>query len=137
MNVGLKTNDETQSLHFKDIERFPDGSGYGATILVRSRGFSVATRFYFEPQPLEAFLVGLKMMDRSLKGKAMLKPLWEGHFVEFEMGTLGRVRVRGEIIEYSHMRQSLHFAFETDQTCLSPFIRDLEKWREMPAASED
>lgn len=133
MKIKLKTNSDDHGLEFLDVERFSDGSGYCAVIMVHSRGFSVEIPFYFEVHPLDAFIENLEKMNQSLIGSARIKPFYEEHFIEFEINALGHVRIRGEMIEYSDMPQRLKFEFETDQTCLSPFIHDLRKWREIKA----
>jgi len=64
-------------------------------------------------------------MDRALTGSALLKPLYEDHFIELQVDNSGRVTIRGELHEYSASPQHLRFQFETDQTCLAPLVADL------------
>ena len=133
MDIALATNTDNPTLQFRNVGRFSDGSGYSAELIVRSRGFSVELPFYFEVEPLQKFINNLEGMGRSLKGKAILKPMYEDHFIEFEMGSSGHVIVRGQMIEYSEMSQSLKFEFQTDQTCLAPLVQDLQKWQQINA----
>jgi hypothetical protein len=133
MKIKLKTNKDDECLEFCDIERFSDNSGYSATLVVHSRGFSAEVPFNFEINPLEKFIIALEDMNHTLHGKARLKPNYEDLFIELELDNLGHLRVRGEMIEYSHMPQCLKFEFETDQTCLEPFIHNLKMWQKIPS----
>jgi len=133
MKIKLKTNQNDECLEFCNVERFSDGSGFSATLVVRSRGFSAEVPFSFEINPFDKFIVALEEMNHLLHGKARLKPNYEEPFIELELDNLGHLRVRGEMIEYSHMPQSLKFEFETDQTCLKPFIHDLKMWQDIPS----
>jgi len=131
MDIALATHTDNQTLVFRNVGRFSDGSGYRAELLVRSRGFCVEFPFYFEVEPLRGFIEQLEQMDQTLKGKAVLKPMYEDHFIEVELSSAGHVTVRGQVIEYSEMPQSLKFEFNTDQTCLAPLIRELKKWQQI------
>jgi hypothetical protein len=125
MDVVLRTNTSDPALALRDVQRFADGSGFKTLLVVRSRGFVAEDSFYFEPEPLAAFLEALERMDRTLSGSALLKPVFEEQFLELEMGRLGRVTVRGELHEYSASPQHLRFEFETDQTCLATLVADV------------
>jgi hypothetical protein len=81
--------------------------------------------FYVEEYSLSKFTQDLFEMDRSLKGTATLKPLYEHNFVAFTMTETGQVHVEGKVEEYSHLENRMIFGFTTDQTCLGPFARDL------------
>jgi hypothetical protein len=37
------------------------------------------------------------------------------------------VLVEGDLVEHGHMEQRVQFAFQTDQTCLRPFIAKLRE----------
>lgn len=131
MDITLATNTENPTFKFQNITRFQDGSGYGAEVFVRSRGFSMELPFNFETQPLDRFIANLESMNQSLEGNAILKPIYEDQFIELKMGSTGHVIVRGQFTEFTEMPQSLNFAFQTDQSCLAPFIRELRQWRKL------
>lgn len=126
MDLVLQTNTDNPSLALLGAERFSDGSGYAATLSVSSGAYSVKYPFFFEEHPLNEFIASLSEMQRTLSGVARLKPMWEPQFIEFRATTLGHVLVRGELPGHSQHHQSLVFAFETDQTCLAPFIGALK-----------
>jgi len=134
MNVILRTNQADLCLALNAVQRFGDNSGYRAMLEVRSRGYQVRAPFSFEPSPLDQFILQLENMDRNLKGTARLKPMFEDHFIELTITNTGRVIVHGEIYDYSEHPQHLAFAFETDQTVLTPLIRDLKACRALAAA---
>ena len=108
------------------MKRFKEGSGYISLLVVRSGAFQAEKFFYFEEPVFEQFLEQIIEMNRTLSGKAILKPYYEPEYIAFEMLTAGHVQVTGELFEYSAPAQHLEFGFETDQTCLSPLITDLQ-----------
>jgi hypothetical protein len=90
--------------------------------------------FYIEVEPMREFIANLDEMDKNLKGKAVLNPMFEDDFIELEIDeSTGHVKVRGEMFEHSEMPQNLTFEFQTDQTCLAPLVRELKKWQLIPA----
>ncbi|HYJ46194.1 MAG TPA: hypothetical protein VEV81_06235 [Pyrinomonadaceae bacterium] len=126
MNVILRTNTSNPQLELRDVKRFKEGSGYISLLVVRSGAFQAEKFFYFEEPVFEQFLEQIIEMNRTLSGKAILKPYYEPEYIAFEMLTAGHVQVTGELFEYSAPAQHLEFGFETDQTCLSPLITDLQ-----------
>lgn len=88
--------------------------------------FSAKKSFYFEEGMLDQFLSHLIDMNRTLSGKAILKPYYEPDYISLGMQTGGHILVSGELFEYSLSSQHLEFGFETDQTCLNQFIADLK-----------
>ena len=133
MDIVLRTNKTSPKLEIRDIERFGDGSGFKAYLIVISGGFCAEHRFYFEADSLASFTDALEGMDQTLKGSAKLKPLYEEDYIELEMSTGGHVIVRGELFEYAPESQHLKFEFVTDQTCLSPLVSDLKKCANLDA----
>jgi hypothetical protein len=125
MNVLLRTNTSNPHLELRAVKRFKDGSGYSTLLIVRSGAFEAEKSFYFEEPVFDQFLEQLIEMNRTLSGKAILKPYYEPEYIAFEMLTGGHVLITGELFEYSAQSQHLKFGFETDQTCLSPLIADL------------
>ena len=114
MDVALAANTDNPTLQFRNVSRFSDGSGYGVELLVRSRGFSAGLPFYFEVGSMRESIANLDQMDKTLKGKAVLTPVFEDDFIEFEIDeSTGHVEVRGEMFEHSEMPQS--FTFDSKQ----------------------
>jgi hypothetical protein len=126
MDVILQTQSTDPSLDFVGVTRFADGSGYVARLRVRSRGFILDRSFYFDGPGLADFVEALGAMDRCLSGTAELRTPYEDHYIRLALGPRGRVAVTGEIREYSGFDQLMRFGFETDQTVLGPFARDLD-----------
>lgn len=127
MDITLRTNKTNPKLEIRDIYRFRDGSGFKSLLIVNSGGFDAERPFYFEEPILANFIEALEGMDRSLKGSAKLKPLFEDDYVELEMTAGGHVIVRGELFEHAPESQHLKFEFVTDQTCLSPLIAEMKR----------
>ena len=123
MNIVLATNKQDPLLELRNCEKFHDGSGFKAEVFVRSGGFALETTFYFESFPLKQCIENLSEMAETLKGSALLKPMWEDDFIKFEMLGLGHLAVTGEFTQYSPYEQKLKFGFETDQTAILP-LRD-------------
>jgi hypothetical protein len=125
MDIILQTNSHEKRLELRNCKKFGDGSGYAVSIFARSGNFSAEIDFYFEEYPLEQFLKNLALMSRTLKGTAILKPMWEDDFVEVKALNLGHISVTGELSQLSDYSQKLSFGFETDQTALAPFVEQL------------
>ena len=127
VTIALQTGLTHQACEIRSIRFEKIGSNFYSELFIRSAGFEVARPFWFEPFCLIRFLEGLKTMDASLAGHAVLQPLFEEDHVDFEMQPLGKVRVSGEISDRDDPPNALIFGFITDQTCLKPFISDLAK----------
>ena len=125
MNVRLQTKTEDPSLEFVNLARFEDGSGYCTDLVVVAHGFSARLYFCFETHPMDVFMEQLRAMNATLRGKAVLKPLFEDPYIVLEMQNLGHVHVSGELMRYGELTQRLEFEFMTDQTVLQPLIEDL------------
>ncbi|ATC23366.1 WapI family immunity protein [Caulobacter vibrioides] len=125
MDVILATHTDNPFLAMTNIERYADASGYGCNLTVRSAWLSAVYPFHFEPYPLAEFIAALRELDRTLKGQATLKPMWEDHYLRFEGDGIGRVRVSGLLFDCGGNDQQVRFSFEVDQTCLARFVADL------------
>ena len=126
MDIKLKTNTEDPKLEFLNIEKYDDNSGFGATIHVLSNGFSVKVFFAFEQWSMEEFISQLEKCDLTLSGQATLKPQWDNCHIAFTIKSGGQVVVSGFLYQ---SEQELKFEFVTDQTCLSPLIKDFKSWQ--------
>lgn len=124
MDIVLRTNDENY-LGFRQVQRYSDRSGFGASLVVRTHGFCAELLFAAESEPFVAFIEALEEMDRSLTGKARLEAVFEDPYIELELDHTGKVRVSGDLVAYGSPTQRLQFEFMTDQTALGPFARDL------------
>jgi hypothetical protein len=130
MDTALTTNAPGASLTFRGITRYPGETGYSVVLAIESTPFAASLPFSFEPHPLEVFLRELRRLNKTLHGSATLKPMWEPDFVRFEGNGRGHIIVAGEL---GYSEQHLRFGFETDQTCLTPLIRDVEGWPQLAA----
>jgi hypothetical protein len=126
MDVVLQTNTTDPMLGLLDITRFDDGSGYVAKLRVSSRGFMVDRPFYIDESGLVDFVKAIGAMDRTLTEAAELRAPYEDDFIRLELRLRGSVAVTGEVRECSDWEQRLRFGFDTDQTVLGPFARDLQ-----------
>jgi hypothetical protein len=126
MNIELQTNTEDPTLEFLNIEKYDDRSGFGATINVASNGFSAKVFCTFGEWPMDEFISQLESCNNSLSGQATLKPEWDNWFITFTVKNNGQVEVNGMLYSAD---QELKYEFITDQTCLSPLIKDLKEWQ--------
>jgi hypothetical protein len=127
MDIKLKTNSEDKILEMNNIKLLEDNSAYKMNLDIYSRAFSVSKEFYIEPMQMDKFLKEIEEMNKTLKGLALMKPLYEEEYIEFSCDKIGHINVKGEIFEHSEISQHLKFEFVTDQTCLPDFINDLRK----------
>lgn len=124
MDVTLQTNSDNPSLTLRSCHRL--GSDFGCVLAICSGPFSGEVDFYFEDYALRRFIDDLRAIDVSLRGTARLKLEFEDPYLELEGDGLGHVQVRGHLLQTGQMMQRMEFGFLTDQTCLRPFIRDLQ-----------
>jgi hypothetical protein len=122
--IELQTHRDATSLRLSNIEKFSDSSGYRCDLSVRSGGFVCERPFYFDDWHLSEAIKMLRTMIECMPGEAVLKGMWEDHFIRFKVNHLGHVVVSGELFEYAELAQSIKFAFRTDQTVLDPLLRD-------------
>ena len=85
----------------------------------------------FERDVFDIFRAAVEAMGRCLIGSARLQPRYERGFVELTMGRAGAVLVSGEVVRAAEFSQLLRFEFRTDQTCIAPLARDLDKCAKM------
>src|SRR5690348_3582945 len=127
MNIRLHIHTVNSLLEFRDVGRSPDGRAYAARLFVETGSFGGHLHVDYEKECLDRFIRELEDMDRTLTGSATLKPLYDHDFITLKLDGVGHVAVRGELPDYSGGRfQQLVFEFETDQTSLAPFIRELK-----------
>lgn len=126
MDIVLATSTENPSLALKNIERYEDDSGFGCLLSVRSNWLAVDYPLSFEVHPMSQFIAALGDLDRTLKGEAILKPMWEEQYIRLAGDGSGYIIVSGELVDHSENEQHVRFRFSTDQGCLSRFIADLK-----------
>jgi hypothetical protein len=68
-------------------------------------------------------------MERELAGDARFEEEFEhDQFLCLAMARHGHVLVSGRLRLFSDLPNELSFGFQTDQTCLAPFIHALEQF---------
>jgi hypothetical protein len=126
MDIELRTYDPDCRLALREFVDQGGTAGYAAWVEVSSYGFAGRQLVGFHASHLTQFVEALAAMDRTLKGTARLTSDYEANYVEVAVGATGGVTVSGELHDYRAPEQLLRFAFHTDQTCLSPFVRQLQ-----------
>ena len=126
MNINLQTNSQSKKLELQNIKK--TGNNYKCFLIVNSRGFCVSRSFSFSDYYLKLFLENIIEMNLTFAGEAILKDGdYDDDYISITCEKTGHISVSGELIEYSEHPQSLNFCFQTDQTVLSPLIRDISK----------
>lgn len=125
MQIDLQTYDEQRQLSFRSLKR--TGNSFSGIVRIQSGGFSAERPIYFELHNIQSFCDQLESLDRLNPGTAKLRGDYEDDYLEFELLSNGHVHVTGELVEHSELGQHLEFGFQTDQTCIRPFLRDLHK----------
>jgi hypothetical protein len=125
MDIELRTHDPERQLALREVHPEDDHPSYRARIIVRCDGILADRPFWIERHCVATFLDQLHTMDRTLSGRALLQPLYDGDHVQFELSRTGALTVAGELgyASTSHLR----FEFTTDQTCIRPLIADVER----------
>jgi len=113
-----------RALELQDLHLLKGGTDYQCRLVVRSDGFQLERLFWFEPFCLRSFLNALNQIDSTLTGTARLQPLHEDDYIQFQATQHGHIVVSGEVRADP---QYLRFEFETDQTCVRPFVTALRK----------
>ena len=127
--IVLATNSGDPALELRDVERFADGSGFSSEMFVCCHGFSALRRFYFSERSFRAALKALRRMDEQLQGEARLDEDYEhDQFLQFAVDSRGHVTVSGQLVLLDGRSNRLSFTFDTDQTCLAPFVRALDSF---------
>lgn len=115
MSISLNTHREDQLLELSDLEPT------SLSLNIRSGTFTGLGDFHHvDTSWLKDFVENLKTISKN-PGVAVLVDL-DGNELRFQTDHL---TVSGRIIEPARNRQELQFSFETDQTCLPPFITAL------------
>jgi hypothetical protein len=127
--IVLATNTDDPALAFRQLRRFGNGSDFTCELHIRAHGFVAQRPFYFSERSFRSALDALRYMHRELTGKARFEEEWEhDQFLQFAMASSGHVIVSGRLVLLSGEPNELSFTFQTDQTCLGPFIHALEQF---------
>lgn len=129
-SIELQTYDAQKVFRFLDVEVDHKAGELSAILEVQANGFGCKKKIWMGFLP--GFLQELEAMDSGKIGKARMWDDWtfipepsdDNNHITFSLDTLGHVLVSGTIVEGDYS-QRLQFCFQTDQTILRPFIRDL------------
>ena len=123
--VSLATNSE-------DILELSDFKRFGFSVHAWTHGYGAKEFFYFwyhDLDALENFIAGLKKIVSDNGGHVTIKAEMDNE-LHFKLNELGHLAITGILKSYDYaFKKQLEFGFRTDQTCLEPFIRDLERVR--------
>lgn len=122
--IELKTNRETERLSF--ATRYLVQINFTFDLTVLSDGFSGTSHFCVRRGQLENLCSDLATMKQTMSGKTTLEDNDSDASVSFEMKPNGQIIVYGQV-GGSHEENYLKFSFQTDQTCIEPFLTDFHK----------
>ncbi len=121
--IELKTNTETERLSFATRYLVQINFTFDLTLL--SEGFSGTSHFCIRRDQLEKMCADLTNMHLTLSGTTILDDNDSDGFVEFVMEQNGQLNVSGQI-GGTHEDHFVKFKFQTDQTCIPPFVQDFK-----------
>jgi len=121
--IELRTNTKTERLSF--ATRYLVQINFTFDLTVLSEGFSGVSHFCVRRNQLEKMCADLTNMNLTSSGKTLLDDNDSDAFVEFEIEPNGRINVRGQV-GGTHEDHSVKFNFQTDQTCIAPFVADFK-----------
>ena len=121
--IELKTNTETERLSF--ATRYLVYINFTFDLSVLSDNFSGTSHFCVRRDQLEKMCSDLTNMHLTLTGTTILDDNDSDGFVEFEIEPNGRLTVSGQV-GGTHEDHFVKFKFQTDQTCIQPFVQDIK-----------
>ena len=121
--IELKTNTETERLSF--TTRYLVYINFTFDLTVLSDNFYGTSHFCVTRDELEKMCSDLTNMHLKISGKTKLDDNDSDGFVEFEMEPNGRLNVSGQV-GGTHEDHFVKFKFQTDQTCIPPFVEDFK-----------
>jgi hypothetical protein len=122
--IELKTNRETERLSF--ATRYLVQINFTFDLTVLSNGFSGTSHFCVRRDQIERMCSDLTTMNQAMSGNTTLEDNDSDASVNFQIKPDGQVVVFGQV-GGSHEDNYLKFNFETDQTCIEPFLTDFHK----------
>jgi hypothetical protein len=118
----LETNDAEKELSFGELDLMEDC--LQMRVSVRSQGFSCSKTMMVDNF---RYAVGaLEEMVSALQGEVRLGAAYEDDELVFKMNHRGQLFVRGRLVANGEFTHKLEFEFQTDQTALAPFARELD-----------
>lgn len=119
MAISLQTNDDDKVMTISDVTL------NGFVLFVDHSDFSAKNTFsHHDTNYIKIFIKDLESIQQANHGAAELIDA-EGNELCFKLNRLGHLEITGTLVKYIPLKQELNFGFETDQTCLGPFINDL------------
>jgi hypothetical protein len=120
--IALATNDPEKELSFSELDLMGDGIQFRVT--VRSQGYACSKEMLVDD--FRGAVGALMDMAAVLKGEVRLGAAYEDDELMFKINDRGQVFVRGRLVAYGEFTHKLEFEFQTDQTALAPFARELD-----------
>ncbi len=112
-------------LILSSFEKLGD-EGYKCQLDLSSGSFTAKTEFWFDKTSARQVLEVLRHIFEQPHGKARLSFRYEEPFIEFKGDGLGHIAVSGLLTEGPPF-QRLEFFFQTDQTMVGVFMKNLEE----------
>src|SRR4051812_5990463 len=122
--IELKTNRSNERLFF--ATRYLVQINFTFDLTVSSNGFSGTSHFCVRRDQIEKMCSDLTIMKQSLFGNTTLEDNDSDASVNFQIQSNGHVIVYGQV-GGSHEENYFKFTFQTDQTCIEPFVTDFHK----------
>jgi hypothetical protein len=119
--VVLVTNDVEKELSVAELDLMEDC--LQMRVSVRSRGLSCSKTMMVDN--IRHAVGALEQMAVALHGEVRLGAAYEDDELVFKTNDRGQVFVRGRLVTYGEFTHKLEFEFQTDQTALAPFAREL------------
>jgi hypothetical protein len=120
--IGLATNDPEKELVLSEFELL--GESLMVRVNVRSEAFAGTKVMIVDD--IRAVVDRLLRMSRDLEGEARLARACESDEVVMNMNARGQLLVSGHLESDDGGTHKLDFLFQTDQTALVPFARELD-----------
>jgi hypothetical protein len=121
--IELKTNTETERLSF--ATRYLVYINFTFDLSVLSDNFSGTSHFCVRRDQLEKMCSDLTNMHLTLSGTTILDDNDSDGFVKYEIEPNGKFNVSGQV-GGTHEDHYVKFKFQTDQTCIPPFVQDFK-----------
>ena len=119
--IELKTNTKTERLSF--ATRYFVQINFTFDLTVCSGDLIGTSHLFFRIEQLDKLCSDLATMNKVLSGNTILEDNDSDANVGFQLKQHGQLIVYGQI-GGSHEDHFLKFKFQTDQTCIEPFVND-------------
>jgi len=122
--IELRTNTKTRRLSFATKYLVQINFTFDLTVLADS--FGGTSHFCVRREQIEKLCSDLTEMKERLSGSAILEDNDSDASVNFQIDRNGHVYVYGQV-GGTYEDNFLKFKFQTDQTCIEPFVEDFHK----------